>query len=82
MQTICDPITERIAEDDALALFDPDDGESEAADRLRGIVIRMQEEAHGDSYDEDTDAAWQAVMDHTIETGGEAVAWLRNRLRY
>lgn len=38
---------------------------------LRRILRHLQRDTLGDSYDEDTDGLWQAIMDGTIETRQE-----------
>lgn len=42
------------------------------------ILRRLQRDNIGDSYDEDTDGLWQAIMDGTIETRQECLRWIRS----
>jgi hypothetical protein len=51
---------------------------AEIADGVRAALIHYQADTLGDSYDEDTDAVWQAVMDGSIETAAEAEAYIMN----
>ena len=48
------------------------------ADSCRGILLSYQSDTLGDSYDQDLDAIWTAVMDGSIETAGEALAYIMN----
>jgi len=48
------------------------------ANESQAILRAWQRDAYGDSYDQDTDAIWQAVMDGSVETAGEAIAWVYN----
>lgn len=48
------------------------------ANEAQAILRTWQRDAYGDSYDQDTDAIWQAVMDGSIETAGEAISWVYN----
>lgn len=47
------------------------------AEDATAILRRNQRERLGDSYDEDTDGLWTAIMDGTIETRKECLAWIR-----
>lgn len=43
------------------------------------ILHRLQCDSLGDSYDEDMDGLWQAIMDGSIETRKECLHWIRSR---
>ncbi len=47
------------------------------AEEAVAVLRRSQRDAFGDSYDEDTDGLWQAMMDGTIETHKECLDWIR-----
>ncbi len=51
---------------------------AELADGARSALLSYQNDTLGDSYDQDLDAIWTAVMDGSIEAAGEAVAFIMN----
>ena len=51
------------------------------AEDATAILARAQRDALGDSYDEDTDGLWTAIMDGTIESHRECLSWIRNHCR-
>ena len=51
---------------------------AELADCARGALLSYQNDTLGDSYDQDLDSIWTAVMDGSIETAGEALAYIMN----